>query len=530
MPERPTPRRALVLCLPLLLALPAAAGPPEHAGGPYARLILRGVTVVDGTGAPPRGPFDVVVEGERIAALVKVGTPGLPIDPARRPAAAPGDRVLDLDGAWLLPGFVDLWAHPGPEPGYAWKLWLAHGVTTAREPVCLGGMAACLEQAARSERGEVAAPRLVPWLYFGTGETGGAETFATPDDARRWVARAAAQGAAGIRLRALPPEVFAAALAEAERLGLSTSGSFYPPQVARTDSLDAARLGLDLQEHWYGVPESLLPDGALQDFPVDFNFDDETARFAVAGRLWRQAPPRGDPRRTAVVAEMVERGLAMVPTLALYEANRDLMRAWRAEWHDDYTLPSLWDSFRPDPRRHATHFHAWSGEHEATWRDNYRRWQDFLAEYRAAGGRVLVGTDAGFQYLLHGFGYVRELELLREAGLLPLEVVRAATSWGAEALGLGEETGSIEVGKRADLVVVAENPLADLKVLYGTGVLRWVEGGGAGEGRLVRVGGVDWVVKGGRVYSGGVLRAEVRGMVAAAKAEDGWRGLPKLEE
>jgi len=141
---------------------------------------------------------------------------------------------------------------------------------------------------------------------------------------------------------------------------------------------------------------------------------------------------------------------------------------------------------------------------------------DFLAEYRQAGGRVVAGSDAGFQYQLHGFGFIRELELLREAGFHPLEVIRAATLWGAEELGLGAETGSVEVGKRADLVVVEENPLADLKVLYGTGAVRL-----AADGGLTRVGGVAWTIKGGRTYDGEILRAEVRETVRAAKQRAG---------
>jgi hypothetical protein len=460
--------------------------------------------------------MDVVVEGDRIAAVVKVGTPGLPIDPARRPPAGPGDRVLDLEGAWLLPGFVDLYAHPGAHREYAWKLWLAHGVTTAREPVCAGGMAACLEDVEASRRGEVAAPHLVPWLHFEVTEEGGLVPVADAAEARRWVARAAELGAAGIKFRGAPPEIFVAALDEAERLGLPTSCHHTPLHVARVDALDAARHGLDLVEHWYGLPESLLPPGAVQEFPVDFNYDDERARFAAAGELWRQVPPRGDARRAEIVAEMVQRGLALLPTLGLYEANRDFMRAARAEWHDEYTLPALWDAFRPDPAHHATHFWGWSSEHEAAWRDNYRRWMDFLAEYRDAGGRVVAGSDAGFQYHLHGFGFIRELELLREAGFHPVEIVRSATLWGAEELGLGSETGSIEVGKRADLLLAEENPLADLKVLYGTGAVRL-----ASDGTLTRVGGVAWTIKAGRTYDADRLRAEVREMVRTAKREAG---------
>jgi cytosine/adenosine deaminase-related metal-dependent hydrolase len=130
---------------------------------------------------------------------------------------------------------------------------------------------------------------------------------------------------------------------------------------------------------------------------------------------------------------------------------------------------------------------------------------------------VTVGSDAGFIYKLYGFAFIRELELLREAGFHPLEVIRSATLYGAQALGLDREIGSIQVGKKADFVVVPENPLANLKVLYGTGALRLNDTTGAVE----RVGGVRWTVKDGIVYDAPALLTDVRAMVARAKQTAG---------
>jgi hypothetical protein len=501
-----------VALLTLVMAVvPAAAEPPTAAEGPFPRLVLRGAMLIDGTGAPPRGPVDVVIEGERIVQVVALGQPGAAVDPARRPALGEGGREIDLAGAWLLPGFVDLYAYPGRHPEYAMKLWLAHGVTTAREPICETGMEACRALAAASQAHEIAAPRIVPWLHFGLGRPGLA--IADADDARRWVAEAVAQGAAGIKFRGERGEVFTTALDEAERRGLPTSAHLAPlwpePGLAA-----AARHGLDLVEHWYGLPEALLPGRALPAYPPGYNWADEQQRFAFAARLWRQAAAPGSAEWNAALDEVVAAGAAMVPTLALYEANRDLMRARRAEWHDDYALPALWSSFTPHRSRHAAHFFAWTSEDEAAWTDAFATWSRFLADYHRRGGRVLVGTDTGFMYHLHGFGYVRELELLRQAGLSPLEVLRAATLDGARALGWGDRVGSVEAGKLADLVVVEADPLADLKVLYGTGALRFDD-----QGRESRVGGVRWTIKGGVVYDAKALLAEVAAEVAAAKAE-----------
>ncbi len=109
---------------------------------------------------------------------------------------------------------------------------------------------------------------------------------------------------------------------------------------------------------------------------------------------------------------------------------------------------------------------------EVEWKAHYRLWMQFLNAYKNRGGRVCTGSDSGFIFQTFGFGYVRELELLQEAGFNPLEVLRSATILGAELLGIDGDTGSIEIGKSADLLVLDENPLDDFKLFYGTGALR----------------------------------------------------------
>src|SRR5206468_6697025 len=110
--------------------------------------------------------------------------------------------------------------------------------------------------------------------------------------------------------------------------------------------------------------------------------------------------------------------------------------------------------------------------------------------YKNRSGRVTVGSDSGFIYKLYGFDYIREFELLREAGFHPLEVIRAATLKGAEALGMDKEIGTVEPGKLADLVVLEENPIENLAVLYGTGAIQLNE-----KHEAVRVGGVKYTIK-----------------------------------
>jgi imidazolonepropionase-like amidohydrolase len=139
----------------------------------------------------------------------------------------------------------------------------------------------------------------------------------------------------------------------------------------------------------------------------------------------------------------------------------------------------------------------------------------FVNDFKNAGGRVGVGQDSGFMYNTYGFGYIRELELLQEAGFHPLEAVRAATLNGAELLRMDKEFGTVAVGKKADLILVAENPLRNFKVLYGTGHA-YLD---SATGKMARTSGITHTIKDGIVFDARVLLQQVRDMVAAKKKE-----------
>ncbi len=134
-------------------------------------MVIRGVTVIDGSGAPPIGPMDVVIEGNRIKEVRNVGFPKVPIDPKRRPAAA--EKEIDGSKMYLLPGFVDMHGHcGGVEQGttaeYVFKLWLAHGITTVRDPGSGNGLDWTVHERDRSMRNEIVAPRIVPYAFTGS--------------------------------------------------------------------------------------------------------------------------------------------------------------------------------------------------------------------------------------------------------------------------------------------------------------------------------------------------------------------------
>ena len=500
------------------LATVRPAPPRQEGEGPYPQLILRGVTVINGTGAPAFGPADVVIEGNRIIDVVVVGSPGAPIAAASRPALAAGGREIDLTGQYLLPGLIDMHGHiGGDEQGtpaeYVYKLWLAHGITTIRDPGCMNGMAFCASEARRSAANAITAPRIFPYAYLGLGRDA---PISTAEQARQWVRDAKAQGAVGMKCFGAAPEILSAAFDELKKQHMRSACHLAQLDVARVNALTTARMGLTTLEHWYGLPEALFDGKTVQQFPPGYNYLDESMRFGEAGRLWAQAAAPGSAHYEAVIKELLALDLTLDPTFTIYSASRDLMRARRADWHDQYTLPSLWKFFEPNRTNHGSYFYDWGTEQEVAWKDNYRRWMAFVNDYKNRGGRVTVGSDAGFIYQVYGFGTIQELELLREAGFLPLEVIRSATLNGAEALGAADRIGSIEPGKLADLLVVAEDPLANLKVLYGTGHIKL-----GADGKPHRVGGVRYTIKDGIIYDAARLRADVRAMVAGEKRREG---------
>ena len=476
-------------------------------------LILRAVTVVDGTGAPAYGPADVVITGGRISKIQVVGSrpPGDSSTEERPTLTGPGTEMR-LDGHYLLPGIVDCHAHIGPvgkvpSTQYVYNLWLSHGITAVRELGCVGrGLQLVRDEAGRSDSGDLIAPAIVPYALFGEGNTD------PPLDSRgagRWLETIAREGASGVKFFGYQPEVYRDALSEARRLGLRTACHHRQRHVRGANALDSARWGLSSIEHGYGLPEALAIAGAGLRPSLDYNDQDEAARFSEAANPWLAVVPPDSQQWREVIAELVSLGVTLDPTFNVYDGLRDAARVRNAEWHAEYTAPQLWQFFQPSRDHHGSCFFDWTTDSEVRWKHAFATWMNFVADFHASGGRVTLGTDAGFLYKIYGFAAVEEMELLQEAGLHPLEVIRAATLAGAELLGMAGEIGSVQVGKRADLLVVEENPLVNLKVLYGHGRFRL-----GPRGLPEHAGGVKMVIRGGTPYSGADLRAAVREEVA----------------
>lgn len=425
-----------------------------------------------------------------------------------------------------MPGFIDMHAHTGggtkaPQPEYVYKLWMAHGVTTSRG-VGHGPMMWALGEKARAARNEIVAPRM--FTYARPGEAWGEGPIDSPEKARQWVRWAVdqevdGQKIDGLKLGSLDPSIMEAVIDEAHKHGLGTVAHLGQMGLARMTALDAAEAGLDMMTHYYGLFESLLKDFSIQNWPLDYNYNDEQHRFENVGQLWNQIYEPGSEEWDELMDRFLELDFGIDPTMTIYEASRDVMRSRNADWHEEYTLPSQADFYEPSRQAHGSYWFYWTTEDEVAWKNFYDRWMQFLNEYKNRGGIVTTGSDSGFIYKLYGFDYIREFELLREAGFHPLEVLRSATMYGAMELnrpkGLEPSFGIIRPGLKADLVVIDQNPLENLKVLYGTGAVRLNDD----TGKVERIGGIKYTIKDGIIYDAKKLLADVREMVIRAKAE-----------
>jgi len=463
----------------------------EH-GQRYDRVVIRNVIIIDGKGTTPRGPQDVIVEGNKIAAIAA---------PDPRPDAYANEaHVLDGAGMYLLPGLINSHVHLHDERAgiaqpfdYSHKVWLACGITTVRD---VGSdYPKNVEERRKSREGTIAAPRI--YIYM-------VAAGKTPEEGRKAVQEIKKRGGDGVKIFGMDRDIMEAILDESKKLGLKVA---HHVAVEETDAWDDARFGVSTIEHWYGIPDAAL-DGS-QKFPPHYVYNNENDRFRWAGRLWREADPA---KLDKVLTTLIEKNVAWIPTFSTYVAFRDMMRARNQEWFKEYLHPALEEYFKPSPDRHGACTWNWSTEDEIYWQENYRIWMKAVRDFAAKGGLVGAADDAGFIYTLYGFSYLNELELLQEAGFHPIDVVQIATGNNAKIMGLEKELGRVREGFLADLILVDENPLQNFKFLYPTGVLD------IKDGKLVDRGGIKWTIKDGIFYNTRTLCQDIKDMVTKARA------------
>jgi len=527
--SRPSSRVAVVALAGLLLAVPslqaqqrpapAAAAPApavvtksfgDLGEGPYKSLVIRNAMVIPGHGGPPAGPYDILIEGNTITQMI-------PFDPvtAERAGTRPrvtGDRIIEAEGKYLMPGMIDLHTHIRQLPQeieYVYYLKLAMGVTTMVNAADRGYDDA-MKEAKRSAANEMIAPRMFPLTSYGTGTSFSRRQLDDPAMAPQVVKAMAANG---LRVISMDPlgwslELVAAIAKAAKENGMITSFHLQPSNTAVTQAVRAACAGVTMIEHHYGYAESSL-DGRTQDFPRNYSYGNENDRFREAGRVWTYA---NKERLLSEVADtLVKCGVTMLPTRVVYEANRDILRATSLPWTDKYTHQALWNWNLPNPAYHGSFHYDWTSDDEYNWTYMYRLWGDLIYEFNKRGGRVAFGTDDNYIWATPGFSTIRELQLQRETGMKTLEVLASATR--QSALTLGEPSlGLVRAGYKADLLLVDGNPAANLKYLYSFGDLALDK-----EGKMFRTKGIVHTIRDGVVYNNERLMQEVEKMVLASR-------------
>ena len=515
---------AAASCLALFSALPVSAQEKsaalEKQAGPYRSLVIKNVTVIDGSGAPAFGPVDIVIKGNRIDSIQRADAISRAEAQAGHAEAKPEnspERVLDGRGMYVMPGIIDVHTHVNFEKDvpaeYIYKLLLGHGITTVRA-FNLGHLdpQAMAEERKRLLAEHVIAPRLYLYPYWRDNDP----AFSTPQGAREIVDRWHALGLDGVKIFGKPglwPDVFAAISAEARKNGMGLAVHIAQDGVYPMNAVRIAAEGASTIEHHYGYPESSYTGRSIQELPPGYNYSNEADRFLETGRSWLQA--NLNRLHGEVIDSLLDSsrksGFIMVPTFNIYEANRDVTRLSNLPWHSTFTLPVVMDSFLPSPSHHASYFFEWTSSKEAEWARAYRRWLDFVNDYKNSGGPVAVGSDSGYLFEIWGFGTIRELEMLEEAGFSPLETIHAATENGARVV-KNPELGLIRQGYLADMLLLSENPLADLKVLYGSGVTRVGTDRKASQQFPLK-----YTIRDGVVFDSQALLRDVRDIVAKAK-------------
>jgi len=509
---------AMVLVASISVEAQTASDAARH--GPYDRLIIKGAMVVPGHGGPAYGPADLIVENDTIAQIISYnGVSGRPESPPLPPA----DRVIDATGKYVMPGLIDLHTHIRSEElplQYVYDMKLIHGVTTMVNGAGRGWPAA-VEQMRLAERNRITAPRMYPIRDWGPARSRDPGHAPPQDEIAPWhdpdrvpdlIDEVMSEGAHVVRIGSLAwnAELFGAVADAVYEAGGITTVHLPPSDLAVMNAVRAAELGATMIEHHYGYAESAL-GGGVPDLPADHNYLDEAERFRQAGEVWQQAPTEvlfGD-----VVDRLVASGVAMIPTMSAYEVNRDVNRAMGLPWHEKFTHPQLIDWYFPTPRYHAAHHWNWTSGDEQQWAQAFRKWQRLIREFHDRGGHLSYAADDPYLWSTSGIANVRELQLMQEAGLSALEVIRAATRSSALTL-RRPDLGLIQTGYTADLLIVEANPLENLRFLYAFGALDMKEG------TIARDGGIRWTIKNGVVFDNRALVERVIDMVA--KAKQGW--------
>ncbi len=404
-------------------------------------IAITNVTVIDTVAGERLGPRTVLVANGRVAA----------IDEPEEAKIPPAAVRLDGAGLYLIPGLVDMHVHllnhasHRPPNEWAFPLFVANGVTAVREMRAEPADFPLL----RRWRAEVASGKLIAPRILAAGV---AVRESSEEEARQAVRRAGRAGADFIKVFSeVPAAHWRAILAEARTLGLPVSGHV-PTQVSL---LASARAGQRSDEHLMQAFEACSP------------MENEilAARQGLAGDALtklceaqeREALENFDPIICDRVATaLTKAGQVQVPTLVLSHFQA---RDARSEFGRD----PRWRYLREDEQERWERILKQETADDRALAEKRRIVsRNIVRAFHAAGVRILAGTDAPMPLVYPGFALHDELRLLVECGMTPAEALRAATIEPAKFLGLAETSGSIAVGKHADLVLLEADPLLDI--------------------------------------------------------------------
>jgi len=379
--------------------------PPEQTGS----FAIAGARLVDATGRDPVEDSVVIVRDGRIAAA----------GPRSQVPIPKGMPVVNAAGETLLPGLWEMHSHfSGVEFGPA---FLAAGQTTTRD--CGGEFEFLVAVRDAIEKRHALGPRLLlAGLVDASGPAAfGAVTADTPEEARAVVAKYKAAGFQQIKLYTyLKPDVIAALAAEAHRVGMTVTG--HVPSAL--NAFQGVEAGMDQINHLNYVSQMMRGAGG-RGAPIEI--ESEQARKAI--EFFRDHHTVVDP--TASWGEMG--GHPKDIDIASFEPG--IAKAPYTVAAKFLSLGSTADSAR---------FRARMAETDAV-----------IGALHKAGIPIVAGSDTG----LVGYGLLRELEIYVQSGMTPLEAIQSATIVAARAMRLDADSGTVEAGKRADLILVDGNPL-----------------------------------------------------------------------
>jgi imidazolonepropionase-like amidohydrolase len=441
----------LLLALGFLTAAQLTAQPADPFVSVRAPVVaLTHARVIDGLNHTPAENHTVVIRDGKIAALGAATEIKIP----------DGALVCDLTGKTLLPGLVMTHEHlfyssisKGPfhmnEMEFSFpKLYLAAGVTSARTTGSLEPYTD-LQLKTTIDAGTTPGPKLhLTAPYVDGPETGIAQLHGVKDaaEAVRLVNYWADTGFTSVKVYInLPHDIMAATITAAHQHGLQVTG-----HIGRVSYREAAGLGIDNLEHGFMAMSDLIPGRKEGDLSNAMN------NYRSLENLDLASPAISD-----LIQLLVSKHVALTSTLAIFETFTPGRRVASQAELDTLAAP-LRESY-------LTRWSAIQIQNNPVTKAAFAKNMQLEAKFFHAGGLLVTGTDpTGYGGCMAGYGNWRAIELLVEAGLTPLEAIQVATSNGAKLLGIAAQTGSVEAGKAADLIVVAGDPATNISDLRKT--------------------------------------------------------------